>query len=218
MNALSHHFARDHRKALTWTIGLPMAVLLAAGGALAGSQLAGGSAGGSDGGSAGPGATLNAALSAAGSSATTHHPGLGAIARLRRLGGMYGQFSVRTRNGATRTVMFERGVITSARPDLVVKAANGTTWTWQFTPGTIVRQGGAKGSRTGLSPGQHVLVAGPLAGGARDARLIVVRGTKAAGATPSASPSAAGSAATNLSLNPEVNGSRRLLQPPGIAI
>jgi hypothetical protein len=198
MNALSHHFARDHRKALTWTIGLTMAMLLAAGGALTGSQLAGGSAGGSDGGSAGPGATLNAALSAAGSPATTHHPRLGAIARLRRLGGMYGQFSVRTKTGTTRTIAFERGVVTSAGADLVVKAANGTTWTWQFTPGTVVRTGRAKGSRTGLSGGQQVIVAGPLAAGARDARLIVVRGTKgAAGAAPSPSPSAAAGAATN---------------------
>jgi hypothetical protein len=196
MNTLAHHFARDRRKALVWTIGLTMAVLLAAGGALAGSQLAGGSSGGSAGGSAGPGATLNAALSAAGSSASTHHPGLGAIARLRRLGGMYGQFSVRTKGGATRTVMFERGVVTLAGTDLVVKAANGTAWTWQFTPRTVVRTGGAKGSRTDLSAGQHVLVAGPLAAGARDARLIVVRDTKAAaGATPS--PSAAAGTATN---------------------
>jgi hypothetical protein len=197
MNALWHHFARDRRKALTWTIGLTMAVLLAAGGALAGSQLAGGSAGGSAGGPAGPGATLNAALSGAASSASTHSPRLGAIARLRRLGGMYGQFSVRTKSGATRTVMFERGVVTSAGTDLVVKAANGTTWTWQFTSGTVVREGGAKGSRTDLSSGEHVIVAGPLAGGARDARLIVVRGTKAADAAPSASPSAAASTATS---------------------
>lgn len=193
MNALWHHFARDRRKALTWTIGLTMAVLLAAGGAVAGSQLAGGSAGGP----AGPGATLNAALSGAASSASSHSPRMGAIARLRRLGGMYGQFSVRTKSGATRTVMFERGVVTSAGTDLVVKAANGTTWTWQFTSGTVVREGGAKGSRTDLSSGEHVIVAGPLAGGARDARLIVVRGTKAAGAAPSASPSAAASTATS---------------------
>ena len=199
MNALAHHFVRDRRKALVWTIGLTMAVLLAAGGALAGSQLAGGSPGGSAIGSAGPGATLNAALSAAGNSAGTHgthHPGLSAMARLRRLGGMYGQFSVRTETGATRTIAFERGVITSAGADLVVKAANGTTWTWQFTPSTVVRKGGAKVSRTDLSAGERVLVAGPLTAAARDARLIVLAGTRAApGATPSPSP--AGATATS---------------------
>jgi hypothetical protein len=187
MNALSHYRARNRRTALTWTIGGVTAVVLGAGGALAGSQLAGGPSPAST----GPGATLNAALSAAGSSATTHHPGLGAIARLRRLGGMYGQFSVRTKSGATRTITFERGVVTSAGSDLLVKAANGTTWTWQFTPATVVRKGGAKGTRSDVSAGEHVIVAGPLAAGARDARLIVVRGAKAAAAKPPASPSAA---------------------------
>ncbi len=174
-----------------------IAVLLAAGGALAGSALAGGSPAGSS----GPGANLNAALSAAGSNSSTPsntHRRLGALARLRRLGGMYGQFSVRTKTGATRTITFERGVVTSAGSDLVVKAANGTTWTWQFTPSTVVRKGGAKGSRTDLSAGEHVVVAGPLAAGARDARVILVRGTKAAaGATPSPSASAAAGTSTS---------------------
>jgi hypothetical protein len=165
-----------------------MAVLLAAGGAFAGSQLAGGSSSGSS----GPGASLNAALSASGSSAATPHPRLGALARVRRLGGMYGQFSVRAKGGATRTITFERGAVTSAGPDLVVKAANGTTWTWKFVPGTVVRKGGAKGTRTDLSAGQQVIVAGPLASGARDAQLIVVRGTKAARATPSRSAPVSG--------------------------
>jgi hypothetical protein len=187
MNAPTQYFAKDRRKALRWTVGVTSAMLIAAGGAVAGSDLAGGTAPSP----AGPGATLNAALSAAGSSASTTHPRLGAIARLRRLGGMYGQFSVRTKAGATRTITFERGVVTSAGTDLVVRAANGTTWTWHFIPGTVVRKGGAKGSRTDLSRGEHVIVAGPLAAGARDARLIVVRGTKAAAPSPSASASAA---------------------------
>lgn len=192
MNAPSHYRARNRRTALTWTIAGVTAVALGAGGALAGWQLAGGSSPGS----AGPGATLNAALSAAGSSATTQHARLGAIARLRRLGGMYGQFSVRTKSGATRTITFERGVVTSAGSDLLVKAANGTTWTWQFTPATVVRQGGAKGTRSDLSAGERVIVAGPLAAGARDARLIVVRGARAgAGAKPSA-PAAGGTSAS----------------------
>jgi hypothetical protein len=195
MNALSHCRARNRRTALTWTIGGVTAVVLGAGGALAGSQLAGGSSPGSPG-SAGPGATLNAALSAAGSSAATPHPGLGAIARLRRLGGMYGQFSVRTKSGASRTITFERGVVTSAGSDLLVKAANGTTWTWRFTPATVVRQRGAKGTRSDLSAGERVIVAGQLAAGARDARLIVVRGARAgAGARPSA-PAAGGTSAS----------------------
>lgn len=192
MNALTQYFARDRRKARSWSIGITMAVLLAAGGALAGSQLAGGSSPGSS----GPGATLNAALSASASPAAQHQRRLGPLARLRRLSGMYGQFSVRAKGGATRTITFERGVVTSARPDLVVKAANGTTWTWKLMPGTVVRKGGARGTRTDLSAGEQVIVAGPLATGARDARLIVVRGTKAAGATPSPSAPASGGTAS----------------------
>jgi hypothetical protein len=166
-----------------------MAAALATGGVLAGSQLAASSSSGSaagaagssaSAGSSGPGAAVSAALSATGNTSGTGARHLGAIARLRRLGGMYGQFSVRTKAGATRTVAFERGVVSSAGADLVVRAANGATWTWRFTPATVVRKGGAKVSRTALSSGEHVLVAGPLAAGARDARLIVVRSTKAA--------------------------------------
>jgi hypothetical protein len=105
---------------------------------------------------------------------------------------MYGQFSFRTRNGATRTVTFERGVITSAGGDLVVKAANGTTWTWQLTNATAVRKYGAKGSRTDLSGGEFVLVAGPAAAGTRNARLIVIRPAPrpVTGASAAAAPAA----------------------------
>jgi hypothetical protein len=174
-----------------------MAAALATGGALAGSQLAAGSSSGSAAGAAGSsassassassgagagagaGAAVSAAVSAVGNTSGTGARHLGAIARLRRLGGMYGQFSVRTKAGATRTVAFERGVVSSAGTDLVVRAANGATWTWRFTSATVVRKGGAKVSRTALSSGEHVIVAGPLAAGARDARLIVVRSTKA---------------------------------------
>ena len=134
MNALAHHFAQDRRRSLIWAIGITIAAALAAGGAIAGSVLAGGSPGGSS----ADAATLNAALSSAGNAtgstaAGTAHTRAGAIARLRRVGGMYGQVAFRGKDGATRTLAFERGVITSAGGDLVVKAANGTTWTWQYT-------------------------------------------------------------------------------------
>jgi hypothetical protein len=191
MNALAQHFARDRRKALAWSIAITVAVLLAAGGALAGAALAGGSPG-APGGRTG---SLNVALSSAGSTSAATTRRLGAIARLRRLGGMYGQFSFRARNGATRTVAFERGVITSAGGDLVVKAANGTTWTWQLTNATVVRKDGVKGSRSDLSSGELVLVAGPAAAGPRDARLIVIRPAPRPVTGAPASPSAAAPAA-----------------------
>ena len=199
MNALAHHFAQDRRRSLIWAIGITIAVLLAAGGAIAGSVLAGGSPGGSS----ADAATLNAALSSAGNTtgstaAGTAHARAGAIARLRRLGGMYGQIAFRGKDGATRTLAFERGVITSAGGDLVVKAANGTTWTWQYTSSTVVRKSGAKVSRSDLSSGEHVLLAGPVVSGARDARLIVVAGAAhPATGTPVPSPSASASGSTS---------------------
>jgi len=198
MNALAHHFAQDRRRSLIWAIGITIAVLLAAGGAIAGSVLAGGSSGGPS----AEAATLNAALSSAGNTtgstaASTAHARAGAIARLRRLGGMYGQVAFRGKDGTTRTLAFERGVVTSAGGDLVVTAANGTTWTWQYTSSTVVRKSGAKVGRSDLSGGEHVLLAGPVVSGARDARLIVIAGTKQpAAGTPAPSPSATASGST----------------------
>ena len=199
MNALAHHFAQDRRRSLIWAIGITIAVLLAAGGAIAGSVLAGGSPGGSS----AEAATLNAALSSAGNTTGSTAPGTaharaGAVARLRRLGGMYGQVAFRGKDGTTRTLAFERGVVTSAGGDLVVKAADGTTWTWQYTSSTVVRKSGAKVSRSDLSSGERVLLAGPVVSGARDARLIVIAGaTQPAAGTPAPSPSATASGSTS---------------------
>lgn len=198
MNALSHHFARDRRRSLIWAIGITLAVGLAAGGALAGSALGGSS------GSSPEAATLNAALSSNGNTtgstpAAKARAGAGAVARLRRLGGMYGEAAFRGKDGTTRTLAFERGVVTSAGADLVVKAANGTTWTWQYTGSTVVRQGGAKVSRSDLSTGEHVLLAGPVVSGARDARLVFIAGAThpATGTAPTPSPSASGPASAS---------------------
>ncbi len=189
MNALAQHFARDRRRSLFWAIAITVALLLAAGGALAGSALSG---------SPGPSpeaATLNAALSGNGTTASTPagqaRAKAGTIARLRRLGGMYGEVAYRGQDGSTRTLAFERGVVTSAGGNLVVKAANGTTWTWQFTGSTVVRKGGAKVGRSDLASGEHVLLAGPVVSGARDARLVFIAGARhPAGTAPTPSPSA----------------------------
>ncbi len=196
MNALAH-FARDRRKTLARVIGVAVAAGLVIGGVFAGSALAGGSSGATAK-LTGQAATLNAALSAAGNTSagkSGHRPG--AIARLRRLGGMYGQVSYRTKTGTTRTLAFERGVISSAGSDLVVRAANGTTWTWQFTSNSVVRKAGAKTTRSALTTGERVIVAGPVAAGTRDARVIVVRPAAAPRATPSPSGSASSGSATS---------------------
>ena len=186
------------RKPALWAGGLVTAVALGAGGVLAGSALAGGPGSSGASGSPGTAATLNAALSSAASPAATtpavkaHRAA--ALARLRRLGGMYGQAAFRGQDGTTRTLAFERGTVTSAGSDLVVKAANGTTWTWRYGSDTAVRKAGRKVSRSDLSSGEHVLVAGQITSGNRDARVIIVAAGQRSGASPA--PSASSSSAT----------------------
>ena len=183
-------------------ISIALAVLLAGGGAVAWSVLSGRAPAGSS----AEAATLNAALSGAGNTAGNTAAGTarpGAIARLRRLGGMYGEAAFRGKDGTTRTLAFERGVVTSAGGDLVVKAANGTTWTWQYTSSTVVRKSGAKVSRSDLISGEHVLLAGPVVSGARDARLIVIAGAKhPAASTPAPSPPAPSAPASGSASGP----------------
>ncbi len=196
MNALTQHFARRRK---TWYVaaGLVMVVLLGVGGALAGSALS--SASSSSAGSAGTAATLNAALSSSNSTIATSPAAkarrAGALARLRRLGGLYGQATFRGKDGTTRTLAYERGTVVSAdgsqsTGSTVVKAANGTTYTWQYASDTAVRKGGQKASIADVSTGEHVLVAGPITAGNRDARVIIVAAPKSS--TPAPAPSATG--------------------------
>jgi hypothetical protein len=196
MNALKQHSAR-RRKPLLVTAGLVMVVLLGAGGALAESALS--SAGTSSSGSSGTAATLNAALDGT-PSATATTPAAkarraAALVRLRRLGGMYGQASFHGKNGTTRTLAYERGTVVSAdgsqtTGSAVVKAANGTTFTWKYESDTTVRKGGQKVSISDVSTGEHVLVAGPITAGNRDARVIIVAAPKSS--TPTPAPSSTG--------------------------
>ena len=192
MNVLTQHFAR-RRKTLFVAAGLVIAVLLGAGGALAGSALANRSSG-----SPGTAATLNAALSSSPSAAATSPAAkarrAAALVRLRRLGGMYGQASFRGKNGSTVTYAYERGTVVSADGSqssghAVVKAANGTTLTWQYESSTTVRKGGQKAGISDVTKGEKVLVAGPVASGGRDARVIIVAAPKS---TPSPAPSSTG--------------------------
>jgi hypothetical protein len=105
------------------------------------------------------------------------------LARLRRLGGLYGQFTYETKQGPA-TLAFERGTITSVgNGTVVVRATDGTTLTWTLTGTSVVRENGAKEPETDLAQGQAVFAAGPVSGGAHDARLIVIRKAK----TPAAS-------------------------------
>jgi len=97
------------------------------------------------------------------------------LARLRRLGGMYGQYTFETKKGA-RTVAFERGTVTSVSGgDVVVRAHNGTTWSWTLTGTSVVRADGKPAKTSALAPGQLVFTGGQVIGTARDVRLIVIR-------------------------------------------
>jgi hypothetical protein len=130
----------------------------------------------------GQAATLSSALAGTGA---------GRLARLRRLGGLYGQYTYETKTGSD-TLAFERGTITSVGSgDVTVRAANGTSWTWELVSTSVVRESGQKMAESTLATGETVFAGGPVTNGAKDARLIVIR--KAAAAS-SAGPASSGPA------------------------
>ena len=142
-------------------------------------------------------AELNSALSTAASSASTPPARVRwALGRLRRLGGVHGEFTFHNKTGF-HTLAFERGTVQSVSgSDVVIKAADGTTWTWQIVSDTVVRKNGAKTTTSALSAGETVFAGGPVVSGAKDARLIVIR---VAGSSGSSGPSGSESAQTTLS-------------------
>jgi hypothetical protein len=117
-----------------------------------------------------------------------------ALARLRRLGGIDGQFTFETKTGP-KTLAFERGTIQSVSGgQVVVRAKDGTTWSWTLVGDSVVRQDGSKTTSRALSAGQPVFVGGPVVSGTHDARLVVIRDPQkstGSGATPSTSTSSA---------------------------
>ncbi len=58
---------------------------------------------------------------------------------------------------------------------IVVKAADGTVWTWDLVSNTVVRESGGKVSESALASGAEVWVGGPVINGSKDARLIFLR-------------------------------------------
>ena len=76
----------------------------------------------------------------------------------------------------------------------MVKAKDGTTWSWTLVTDSVVRDDGSKTTTSSLAAGDLVFVGGPVVRGTHDARLIVIRTPKKAGSsttTPSASTSSA---------------------------
>lgn len=103
----------------------------------------------------------------------------GALGRLRFVGGLHGTFTFKTKKGIV-TLAYERGVIESVSgSNVVVKAADGTTWTWVLESNTVIRQGGKKASSSALSDGQQLFAGGPVVNGTYQARLLVVRASSA---------------------------------------
>jgi hypothetical protein len=113
------------------------------------------------------------------------------LVRLRALGGLHGQFTIRTKSGI-KTIGFARGVIESVTSgDVVIKAADNTLWTWNLVSTTVVRQGGHKVGTSALKTGEQVFAGGQVASGSNNARLIVIRPASSSAAAPSAAGSSA---------------------------
>jgi hypothetical protein len=180
---------RSRKKRLfRWGVGITLAGFLAGGGialaALSGGGTAAANPALSNSGSTSSlqAAELNSALStAAGSASTPPARVRWALGRLRRLGGVDGEFTFHNKTGF-HTLAFERGIVQSVSgSDVVIKAADGTTWTWQIVSDTVVRKNGAKTTTSALSAGETVFAGGPVVSGARDARLIVIRASEPSG-------------------------------------
>ncbi|MDQ2813171.1 MAG: hypothetical protein M3Z75_15165 [Actinomycetota bacterium] len=195
-----------HKRLFRWGTGITLAGFLAGGGiawaATSGSPAAGASANTQA-------AVLNSAFSTAAStsSAVPARRVKWALGRLRRVGGVDGEVTFHDKGGY-RTLAFERGTIESVSgSDVVVKAPDGTTWTWLIVSNTVVRKGGSKIATSTLSVGESVFAGGPVINGGKDARLIVIRTPKAAGSgstsTPSSSstPSSTGSDSAKTSVS-----------------
>ena len=90
-------------------------------------------------------------------------------------GGIHGEVTVKTKSGYA-TIAFERGQVTAAGGGaLTVRAADGTTWTWQLVKDSVVREGRSKVAAGQLAAGEQVLVAGPVVGGSHEVRLVRIR-------------------------------------------
>jgi len=186
------------KRILRWGAGITLAGFLAGGGiafALSGSGTPAASATSTT--QSAQAAVLNSAFSTAGSTAANVplRRIRWAIARLRALGGVHGEFTYHNAKGF-HTLAFERGTITSVSgSDLVVRAPDGTVWTWQIVSNTVVRQNGVKTTTGALTDGETVFTGGPVVNGAMDSRLIVVR----SGGSVSGSNSVSGTGGTSVS-------------------
>jgi hypothetical protein len=194
-----------------WTAGITAAALLGAGGAVGGLALAGSGGSAANSQSA---AALNSAISSTSSTGTKcPTPVAGSVHRktgkrgclrptIRRIRGMYGQVAFHTSSG-TETLAFERGrVVSDSGGVLVVKARNGTEWSWHVASNSLIRQGGQQVSSSQLTSGAGVFVGGQVIGSSKDARLIVIQAKKTSnGSSPNGSSSSNSSSGSSSSSN-----------------
>ena len=168
------------KKWYRWGVGAAVFGLLAGGG-ITWAVVSGGGTPASSASSA-RAAALNTALTdAAGNQADSPARVRWALGRLRHFGGVDGTATFHNKTGF-HTLSFERGTIQSVSgSDVVIKAADGTTWTWHVVSDTVVRKNGAKTTMSALSAGETVFAGGPVVSGARDARLIIIRPSGPAG-------------------------------------
>ena len=97
------------------------------------------------------------------------------LLRLALVGGEHGVVTFKSMTGTT-TMAFERGTLEAvSSSEVTVKAADGTTWTWDLTSATVVRSDRQQVAASALTSGEQVLVGGPVSGGAHDARIIRIR-------------------------------------------
>lgn len=160
-----------------WTAGLLIAAVAAGGGAFAVAEATGSPTAAATTPlslSAAP-AAQDAAVQSVLSAAVSGHGKLARLARLRGIGGMYGQFTYETKKGPV-TVAFERGTITSvAAGDVVVRAQDGATQVWDLSSASVIRDHGNRSAASSLAAGELVFAGGPVTNGTRNAALIVVR-------------------------------------------
>ena len=182
----------SRKKWYRWGVGAAVFGLLAGGG-ITWAAVSGGGAPASSGSSTSSAraAALNTALTdAAGNQADSPGRVRWALGRLRHFGGVDGTATFHNKTGF-HTLSFERGIIQSVSgSDVVIKAADGTTWTWHVVSDTVVRKSGAKTTTSALSAGETVFAGGPVVSGARDARLIIIRPPGSGSANPTGSQSA----------------------------
>ena len=184
-----------HKRLFRWGTGITLAGFIAGGG-IAWAATSGTSAAGTSTTASSQGTMLNSALSTAASTSATVPAARvrSALARLRRVGGVDGEVTFHDQGGY-RTLAFERGTISSVSgSNVVVKAPNGTVWTWAIVSDTVVRQNGSKTTTSALSAGELVFAGGPVVNGDKDARLIVIR-------TPKSGSSSSGSDSAKTSLS-----------------